>query len=110
MIPVLILLFLIGAVLACIFRVWILIPICVVAFVAAVIFELSRGANFAAAFGHGLLAGLAPQVGYAFGLLARQTLARSPLLPRSSREASIATLYKRRSIKQSKQSRRNNHI
>jgi hypothetical protein len=102
MIPVLILLFLISAVLACSFRVWILIPICVVAFVAAVIFEFSRGASVAAAFGHGLLAGLVPQVGYAFGLLARQTLARSPLLPRSSREASIAMLYKHRSNKQSR--------
>jgi hypothetical protein len=107
MIPVLILLFIISAVLAWSFRVWILIPICVVAFVAAVVFELSRGANFAAAFGHGLLAGLVPQVGYAFGLLARQTLARSPLLPRSSREESIATLYKHRS---SRQSRSNDRI
>jgi hypothetical protein len=101
MIPVLILLFLVSAVLACSFRVWFLIPICLVAFVAAVIFEISHGARFAAAFGHALLAGLAPQVGYAFGLLTRQTLARSPLLPRSSREASIATLYKHRCSKQS---------
>ena len=112
MIPVLIFLFLFSAVLAWSFRVWILIPVCLVATVAAFIFELSHGASFAAAVGHGLLTGLTPQVGYGFGLFARQTLviARSPLVPRSSREASIATLYKRRSSKQSKQSRRNNHI
>jgi hypothetical protein len=112
MIPELIFLFLFGAVLAWSFRVWILIPVCLVATVAAFIFELSHGTRFAAAVGHGLLTGLAPQVGYGFGLFARQThvITRSPWVPRSSREASIATLYKRRSIKQSKQSRRNNHI
>jgi len=104
MIPVVILLFLISAVLAWSFRVWILIPICLVAIVAALIFELSRGAGFAAAFGHSLLTGLAPQVGYAFGLFVRHVLAmaRSPLVSRSSREVSIATLYKHRSTKQSR--------
>ena len=104
MIPVLILLFLFSAVVAWCFRVWILIPVCLVAIAAAVIFELARGASFAAAFGHGLLTALALQVGYGFGLLARQTLmvARSPLVPRSSREASIATLYRHRSTKQSR--------
>ena len=112
MIPVLIFLFLFSAVLAWSFRVWILIPVCLVATVAAFIFELAHGASFATAVGRSLLTGLAPQIGYGFGLYARQTLvmAGSPLVPRSSREASIATLYKRRSTKQSKQSRRNNHI
>jgi hypothetical protein len=107
MIPVLIFLFLFSAVLAWSFRVWILIPVCLVATVAAFIFGLSHGTSFAAAVGHGFLTGLAPQLGYGFGLFARQTLvmARSPLVPRSSREASVATLYKQSSIKRSKQSR-----
>ena len=51
MIPVVILLFLISAVLAWGFRVWILIPISLVAIVAPLIFELSRGESFATAFG-----------------------------------------------------------
>ena len=104
MIPVVILLFLTSAVLAWGFRVWILIPVSFAAMVATHILELSRGESFAAAFGHSLLTGLAPQVGYAFGLFARHmlTIARSSLVPRSSRAASIATLYKHRSIKQSR--------
>jgi hypothetical protein len=99
MIPVAILLFLIGAVLAWGFRVWILVPISLVAMIAPVLVELALGAGLSVAFGYGLLVGLAPQLGYGFGLFAQNTLVvlRSP---RSSRGAAVAMLYKRRSIDQ----------
>jgi hypothetical protein len=55
--------------------------------------ELAVGAGVPAAIGHGVLLGTAPQIGYAFGLLAR-------LIVRSPRRASVALLYKQRSIDQ----------
>jgi hypothetical protein len=102
MIPAAILLFLIVAVMAWVFRVWILVPITLLAITAAVLVELWLGASLLAAFGYGLVIGLSPQLGYAFGLLARNTLlgSRSPLMPRSSREASVAMLYKQGSTNQ----------
>lgn len=102
MIPVAILLFLVGAVLPWGFRVWILVPISFVATIAAVIVELALGASLLVALGSGLLVGAAPQFGYAFGLLAQNTLValRSPSTRRSSRGAAVAALYKRRSMDQ----------
>lgn len=104
MIPAVILLFLIGAVLAWGFRVWILLPISFVAMIVPFILLLSLGKSLAEAFGSSLLIGLTPQAGYAFGLFTRSMLmmARSPPGPRSPREASIAALYKHRSVKQSR--------
>lgn len=104
MLPVTIFLFLVSAVLAWGFRVWILVPIILVAMIATVIVEFSLGASLWLALGNGLLAGVAPQLGYAFGLLAQTILAalRSPLAPRSSRGAAVALLYKRRSIDQTR--------
>jgi hypothetical protein len=101
MIPAVILSLLVGAVLAWGFRVWILLPISLVAMVASFILELSLGESVAAAFGSSLLIGLAPQVGYAFGLFARSLLmiARSDPGSRPLRQASIAALYKHRSVK-----------
>lgn len=105
MIPVAILLFLIGAVLAWGFRVWILVPISFVATIAPVIVELALGGSLLVAFGYGLLAGAAPQFGYAFGLFAQYTLValRSPSTLRSTRGTAVAALYKRRSINQIRQ-------
>src|SRR5882757_7212391 len=99
MVPVAILLFLVGAVLAWIFRVWILVPITLLAVTTAIIIERSLGADILAASGYSLLIGLTPQLGYAFGLVARHTLLmlHAPLLPQSSRNASVAMLYKQRS-------------
>ena len=98
MIPVTILVFLFGAVLAWAFRVWILIPITMLAMAITVIVELSLGAGLLKASGYGLVIGMAPQFGYAFGLIARATLAnlRSPM-DRSSRGATVAVLFKQRS-------------
>jgi hypothetical protein len=103
MIPVVIIVFLVGAVLAWGFRVWILIPVTLLAGIISMIVELSLGAGLLAACGYGLLIGLAPQLGYAFGLFARTTLVtlRSPMAPRSSRDASVGTLFKQRSTNRS---------
>jgi len=97
MIPAAILLFLVGAVLAWAFRVWILVPLSLLAMLSAFVFDLVSGANFLEASGHGLLVGTSPQFGYAFGLLARSALLglRAPLLPKASRNASVALLYKK---------------
>jgi hypothetical protein len=80
MIPVAILAFLIGTVLAWGFRVWILIPTTLLLVPTLTIFELVLGTSFLTAVGSSLLLGLAPQLGYAFGLSARTSLVmlRSP--------------------------------
>ena len=65
MIPVAILLFLIGAVLAWGFRVSILVPITLLGMISVVIVELAVGAGVSAAIGHGVLLGSgAPRNGY----------------------------------------------
>jgi hypothetical protein len=74
MIPVAILGWLVGAVLAWGFRVWILLPITLLAFVTSMIFELIVGADCLTAIESSLVIGLAPQLGYAFGLFARSGL------------------------------------
>jgi hypothetical protein len=80
MIPVAIFAFLVGAVLAWGFRVWILVPLALLAFLAMMIFGMIAGADFSTAIGHSLVIGALPQFGYAFGLLARTALVvlRSP--------------------------------
>jgi hypothetical protein len=94
MIPVAILGFLTGAVLAWGFRVWILLPVTLLAFFAKMIFELIVGRDFLPAIGVSLVIGLVPQLGYAFGLFARSALAAL----RSSRKAPVDVLGKHRSI------------
>ena len=97
MIPVAILFFLVGAVLAWGFRVWILLPITLLAMIVAIVLKLALGSGLLAAIGYSLLLTPAPQLGYAFGLFARNAL----VMLRSPRSASVATLYKRHSIDQS---------
>ena len=99
MIPVAIFLFLVSAVLAWAFRVWILVPMSLLAMTATVAVEVALGTGGLAAFGYGLLVGMVPQLGYAFGLFARIVLAR-PSTQLSSRRASVAALYKQRSVSQ----------
>jgi len=99
MIPAAIFLFLVGAVLAWGFRVWILVPMSLLAMTATVVVELALGTGVLAAFGYGLLVGVTPQLGYAFGLFSRGALAR-PSTQLSSRRASVAALYKQRSVNQ----------
>jgi hypothetical protein len=94
MIPVAIFLFLVGAVLARGFRVWILVPITLVTVTISVIVEWSLDTDLLVACGHGFLVGMAPQVGYAFGLFAHSVL----LALRSPRDVSVATVSKRRSV------------
>lgn len=98
MIPVAIFSFLVGAVLAWGFRVWIIVPITLLAVTVAVTVELSHEGSFASAIGHVLLIGALPQLGYAFGLFARHVLVvlRAPMANRS-RSASVASLYRQRS-------------
>jgi hypothetical protein len=100
MTPVAIFLFLTGAVLAWRFRVWILVPLSLIVVVATFLTELSLGAGLAAAFGDGLFVGFAPQMGYAFGLVAQSTLVTGRA---SSRKASIAALYRQTSAARSRQ-------
>jgi len=94
MIPVAILFFLVGAVLAWGFRVWVLIPIALLVMMAAMLLKLGQGAGLLIALGYGVLLVPVPPLGYAFGLLARNAL----LVLGSARSASVATLYKRHSI------------
>ncbi len=96
--------FLVGAVLAFSFRVWILIPVTLLGIIIAMTAALGSGGSFLTACGNSLLVGIVPQFGYAFGLFAQSTLVtlRSPLVARSSRRASVAVLYKRRSIDQAR--------
>jgi len=74
MIPVAILGFLIGAVFAWGFRVWILIPTTLLMFVSLTIYLWSEGASFLTAAAGGLLLAFIPQLGYAFGLMTRTGL------------------------------------
>ncbi|WP_439394143.1 hypothetical protein ACRQ5Q_33190 [Bradyrhizobium sp. PMVTL-01] len=62
--------FLVGAVLAGAFRVWIIVPTTLLGVTLAVTVELAHEGRFASAIGHVLLIGALPQFGYAFGLFA----------------------------------------
>jgi hypothetical protein len=94
MIPVVILFFLIGAVLAPGFRVWVLVPITFLATLGVMIIELALGASIPATIGYSMLLGAAPQLGYALGLLTRYAL----VVLRWRRRSSVALLFKRRAI------------
>jgi hypothetical protein len=74
MIPVAILGFLIGTVFAWGFRVWILIPTTLLIFASLTIYQWNEGSHFLTAVADGLLVALVPQLGYAFGLMARTGL------------------------------------
>ena len=94
MIPAAIFAFLVGAVLAWGFRVWILFPVTLFAFFVIIIYELIVGSGFLAAIGASLLIGLMPQLGYAFGLFVRGAL----VAQRSPRKVQFDVLVKRRSF------------
>lgn len=97
MIPAVIFLFLVGAVLAWAFRVWILVPLSLLALLLGFIADIGSDATVLEACGHALLVGMTPQFGYAFGLFAQSTLTglRAPLRPKTSRTASVAVLYRK---------------
>ncbi|KJC36259.1 hypothetical protein UB31_36220 [Bradyrhizobium sp. LTSP849] len=97
MVPVGIFSFLVGAVLAWRFRVWILVPVSLLAAAAAILLGLSHGEGFASTVGQAFLIGALTQLGYGFGLIGRHTLAllRTPSTSRQ-RTAAVALLYKQR--------------
>jgi hypothetical protein len=92
MIPVAVVGFLIGAVLAWVFRVWVLIPVTVIIFVSLTIFHLSAGTLSLATVAGSFLVALVPQLGYAFGLVARAGL----LILRPQRKDHAVIFTKRR--------------
>jgi hypothetical protein len=95
-----IVLFLTGAVLAWRFRVWVLVPLTILTMVTSGAAEFLHGRGVAASLGIGLVVALSPQLGYAFGLIARQTLAavRTPLSRQPERK-SVARLYRSHALK-----------
>lgn len=97
MFPLVIFLFLAGATLAWAFRVWVMVPVTMLAMLIGFGLMLALGSDFLGALGHGVLIGVMPQLGYALGLVTRSTLA-AVRVPRTSRSESIAALYRQRSI------------
>ena len=86
MISVAILGFLIGAVFAWGFRVWILVPVTLVLVVSLTVYQWSEGINLLPAIVSGLLVSIMPQLGYAFGLASRAWV----LMPRVPRKTKVA--------------------
>jgi hypothetical protein len=82
MIPVAILGFLIGAVFAWGFRVWILVPVTLILVVSFTVYQWSEQTNLLPAIASGLLVSIMPQLGYAFGLVTRAGV----LMPRVPRK------------------------
>ncbi len=97
MFPLAIFLFLVGATLAWAFRVWVMVPVTMLTMLVGFGLMLALGSDFLGALGRGLLIGVMPQLGYALGLVTRSTLA-GMRAPRTSRSASVALLYRQRSI------------
>lgn len=97
MFPLAILLFLVGATLAWAFRVWVMVPLTMLAMLVGFGLTLAFGSDFLGALGRSLLIGAMPQLGYGLGLVTRSTLA-GMRAPRTSRSESVAMLYRQRSI------------
>jgi hypothetical protein len=95
MFPVAIFLFLVCAVLAWSFRVWILIPITSLAIASQLIADAVGGATAGTMMTGVLLMALAPQLGFAFGLFTRyvQFALRTPLAS-GHHQSAVAKLYK----------------
>jgi hypothetical protein len=89
MIPVAILGFLVGAVFGWGFRVWILIPTTMLLLAALTVYQWSEGAHFLPAIAIGFLISITPQLGYAFGLVARTAVLMLPV-PRKTTASSPA--------------------
>jgi hypothetical protein len=83
MIPVATFGFLVGAVFAWAFRVWILIPTTLLLWASLSIYQWSEGTRFLTAVASSLLISIMPQLGYAFGLMARTGLSMLRM-PRTS--------------------------
>jgi len=95
MFAIAIFLFLVCAVLAWSFRVWILIPISGVAIVTQVISDLIGGASIGTMLGSALVMAFVPQLGFVLGLVTRYVLfaMRAPV-PSGHPQSTIAKLYK----------------
>jgi hypothetical protein len=98
MVPVVIFLFLVCAVLAWSFRVWILIPITGLATVTQLISDLVGGTSAGTMMWSALAMAFVPQLGFMLGLAARYALfsLRAPLAPQHP-QSTIAKLYKQSS-------------
>jgi hypothetical protein len=94
MLPVAILGFLTGTVFAWGFRVWMLIPTTLLMFVSLTIYQWIEGAHFFSALTSGLLVAMVPQLGYAFGLMARTGLSMLQI----PRKTKAGILVRRRSV------------
>jgi len=81
MAPAVIFSFLVGAVLASNFRVWILVPLSLIAFLFTLICAYFSGAGLFQCIGSSLLIGITPQFGYTFGLLTKIALSNSTTEP-----------------------------
>lgn len=99
MVPVIIFLFLVCAVLAWSFRVWILVPITGLAMITQVISDLVGGASGGTMIWSALVMALVPQFGFMLGLLARYVLfaLRAPLAHQHPQSTTISKLYKQSS-------------
>ncbi|MGY2905720.1 hypothetical protein [Bradyrhizobium sp. URHC0002] len=102
MIPLAMLLFLIGAVLAGSLRVWILVPFVFITAVVSGVASLLAGASLAVTIAFIFVSVLAPQLGYVAGLFAWHVLKKltSALRRTPSRSLSVSFLYKRHSADQ----------
>jgi hypothetical protein len=100
MIPVAIFLFLVGAVLAWAFRVWILVPLCLILITFSILANAILDLGAASTAEYCLVVCIAPQFGYAFGLWARSVLRARHSQPDSSRKASVTALYRRATVNQ----------
>jgi hypothetical protein len=66
--------FLVGAVISWGFRIWAVIPITLAIFAGMACYDIYQGERVLSAIGAGLFCALAPQTGYAFGLVIRGVL------------------------------------
>jgi hypothetical protein len=81
MFPLAIFLFLAGATLAWAYRVWVMVPVTMLAMLVAFGFMLALGSDVLGAFGRSLLIGVMPQLGYAHTENLAQRVRRRALSP-----------------------------
>jgi hypothetical protein len=74
-----------------------MVPVTLLAMLVGFGLMLALGPDLLGALGRSLLISVMPQLGYGLGLITRSTLA-GMRAPRTSRSASVALLYRQRSI------------
>jgi len=91
-------LFLTGAVLAWRFRVWILVPLCLLTIVSTLLLQLWLDVSALTACGNGFLLGVALQSGYGFGAVSRSALSMRFKQRRALEQASVDSPYEQSSV------------